>query len=346
MSKVLVVATSPETRGGITSVISAHQKGEQWSHYHCKWIVSHVDKGLIVKCITFFKGILSYMAFLPFAEIVHIHLSEAGSALRKSCFYILALVLRKKIVIHFHSFSSETTIKGKYAWLYKFLFSHADVIIVLSNFWKDEVNKEFKLGEKVIVVYNPCTGISNTNIYKKERIILYAGVLNQRKGYADLINAFSRIAHKYPDWRVVFAGTGELAEGKRLAHKLGIETQVMFPGWVTDDKKDAIFKESSIFCLPSYAEGFPMAVLDAWFYGLPVITTPVGGIPDVAVDGENMLLFSPGDIVELAEKLEILISDSALRERMSEESLQLARGKFGIDTVTKQIGEIYKRLLG
>lgn len=49
-----------------------------------------------------------------------------------------------------------------------------------------------------------------------------------------------------------------------------------------------------------YTVGFPMGVIDAWVYGLPVITTPVGGIPDIAIDGKNMLLFTPGDIDALA----------------------------------------------
>lgn len=77
----------------------------------------------------------------------------------------------------------------------------------------------------------------------------------------------------------------------------------MFLGWVSGEAKDNAFKEAMIFCLPSYAEGFPMSVLDAWSYGLPVITTPVGGIPDVAQDGVNMLLFNPGDIDMLAKQM-------------------------------------------
>ena len=87
-----------------------------------------------------------------------------------------------------------------------------------------------------------------------------------------------------------------------------------------------------------------MAVLDAWAYGLPVITTPVGGIPDIAKDSENLLLFNPGDIKMLAHQIERMITDSTLRENISKESIKLAQTTFNIDTINRQIGEIYEKL--
>lgn len=87
-----------------------------------------------------------------------------------------------------------------------------------------------------------------------------------------------------------------------------------------------------------------MAVLDVWAYGLPVITTPVGGIPDVAKDGENMLLFNPGDIDALAVQLERMITDGALRERITEASKDFAANKFNVNTINKQLGDLYEEL--
>jgi glycosyltransferase involved in cell wall biosynthesis len=95
--------------------------------------------------------------------------------------------------------------------------------------------------------------------------------------------------------------------------------------------------------LPSYAEGFPMAVLDAWAYGLPVITTPVGGIPDVAIDGSNMLLFNPGDLQSLSEKLEIMISDAAMRDRISKASLEFSLNQFSLNAIVNDLESIYNK---
>lgn len=115
---------------------------------------------------------------------------------------------------------------------------------------------------------------------------------------------------------------------------------------MSGQNKDEIFRQASVFCLPSYAEGFPMAVLDAWAYGLPVITTPVGGIPDVAIDGENMLLFNPGDIDMLAIQLERMITNNRLREHISAASYEFANHKFNIDTINQQLDDLYTELSG
>ena len=248
------------------------------------------------------------------------------------------------MIVHFHSFSPETTIKSKYGKIYKYLFSSADIVIVLSQLWKKYVEEAFGLCDKVRVVYNPCTAEVYPQHYERKNQILYAGTVNARKGYKDMIAAYASIAKEFPEWRIVFAGNGEVEQGKKLASDLGIAAQTEFLGWVSGNEKDKAFKEASIFCLPSYAEGFPMAVLDAWSYGLPVITTPVGGIPDVAEDGKNMLLFTPGDVQALARLFEWMIEDIQMRQRIAGESVRLAATTFYQDVINRQIGELYKNL--
>lgn len=345
MPRVLVVATSPKTRGGITSVLKAHEKGEQWKEYHCKWIVSHIDKGPFAKVCTLLWGVVEYMVLLPWAKLVHIHLSEPTSAKRKLIFFKPAKWFGKKIVVHFHAFSPKTTINGPHGDVYRYIFSNADVVVVLSNFWKEAVNKSFNLGGKVRVIYNPCTVVQDSKKYEKTNSILYAGALNIRKGYADLVKAFAKVANVHPDWNVVLAGNGEIEQAHNLALNLGINNQVKILGWVSGSQKDQAYKEAKIFCLPSYAEGFPMAVLDAWAYGLPVVTTPVGGIPDIAEDGKNLLLFSPGNIAKLADCLDLLMSNESLRDKIASESVYLASTTFNVNTVNSQLRALYKELL-
>lgn len=346
MAKILVIATSHKTRGGITSVINAHKKGEQWQEFHCKWIETHIDKGAEWKILYLIKGWLAFICLLPFCKLVHIHMSEPPSAIRKCLFVPLAKLLGKKVIVHFHAFSPDTTINSKYKNIYKYLFSQADCVIVLSQLWKNYVNEIFDLGDKVRIIYNPCTSEVSNKTYQKKKQILYAGTVNARKGYVDMIKAFAKIANRYPDWKIVFAGNGEVKQGEELAKDLKIERQAVFLGWVSGDAKDKVFKESEIFCLPSYAEGFPMAVLDAWAYGLPVITTPVGGIPDIAIDGKNMLLFNAGDINKLAENIQKLIDCDKLRNNIIKESIKLSHTTFNIDTINSQIGRLYKELIG
>lgn len=346
MKKVLIIATSHLTRGGITAVIKAHQKGEQWEKFHCKWIETHIDKSKIYKLLYFITGWIKFIVLLPNYQIVHIHLSEPASAIRKCFFLPFAYILNKKIIIHFHAFSPETSINSRYKKIYHYLFTHANKIIVLSQLWEKYVNETFKdLKGKVQVIYNPCTSVILADKYPSKKYILYAGTINQRKGYKDLIIAFSQISSKYPDWKIIFAGNGEIDKGRQLARHLNIEKQINFLGWVSGKEKDKIFKEAQIFCLPSYAEGFPMAILDAWSYSLPVITTPVGGIPDIAENGKNLLLFQPGNTQQLAQQISLLIENEELRSRLSNASKTLSNTIFNLNIINKQIGDLYSKLL-
>lgn len=343
--KVLVVATSRKTRGGITSVVKAHEKGPQWKEFHCHWVQTHRDGPSWRKIAYFISGLFDFLIRIPFYDIVHIHFSNGNSMRRKLIFARMAKRMRKKIIIHFHAFDPDTTIHGKDTNLYGQLFRMADGIIVLSNWWRDEVIKAFPgIGHRVYVLYNPCEEIQLVHTNSTNPQILYAGTVNSRKGYEDLIKAFSIIAPNHPTWTISIAGNGEIENGRKIAQELGISAQVEFLGWVTGEAKHRVFQEASIFCLPSYAEGFPMAVLDAWAYGLPVVTTPVGGIPDIAKEGDNMLLFNPGDTDNLAKQLERLITDLTLRKHIAEESEKLAHGLFSINTINLQLAEIYRTI--
>lgn len=343
--RVLVVATSRKTRGGITSVVKAHERGKQWKEYNCKWIETHIDHGTLAKLGYFLRALVEFSILIWSTDLVHIHFSEPPSAIRKSIFLFMARLAKKKVVVHFHAFSPETTIESKFKPVYKYIFTHADAAIVLSQYWKETVNKAFRLGDKVRIIYNPCVAEVSDKEYDKGNYILYAGTLNQRKGYVDLIKAFALIANKHSDWKVVFAGNGEVEKGKELAKEKKIAEQCVFTGWISGDDKDRWFKQSHIFCLPSYAEGFSMAVLDAFAYGLPVITTPVGGIPDVAKNGENMLLFRAGDIKGLAKQLDRLINDKDLYDKLSKASKYFADDVFNIKVINKHIGDLYAEML-
>lgn len=352
MPKVLVVATSRKTRGGITSVVKAHEQGKQWEHYHCLWIETHRDKGIFTKFFYLIRGFVDFLFLMPVYDLAHIHMSEPMSAIRKVPFMAWAKLWKKKTIVHFHAFSPETTVRSRFAFLYCYLFGNADRVVVLSEYWKHEVLKEIP-SAKVTVIYNPClahvtkpsAGFADYDGPQPHtHSILYARTVNRRKGYTDMIKAFAKIAKRYNNWQLVFAGNGEIESGKNLAEELGISDQILWLGWVSGADKDRAFQEATVFCLPSYAEGFPMSVLDAWSYGLPVITTPVGGIPDVARDGENMLLFEPGDVDGLAKCMERMITDKELCNKISRASLEFARTTFNIDTINRHIGKLYSEV--
>lgn len=94
--KVLVVATSRKTRGGITSVVKAHETSKQWRKFHCKWIETHRDGNNIRKLWYLGTALIEYICLLPFYDIVHIHVGLRTSVRRKLIFAHIARLLKKK----------------------------------------------------------------------------------------------------------------------------------------------------------------------------------------------------------------------------------------------------------
>ena len=341
MNKVLIVATSRKTRGGISAVIEKYRQTPFWEKNNCVWIEDHIDRNAFLKIWYFIKGFVTFLFQLPKARIVHFHFSYP---LREVPFLFAAKLAGKRVISHLHACSAEDTIEGPRSSVYKYFFSRSDLVIVLSEYWEDKVKALVGEKPRVAVLYNPCEEVKNVQKEKKECVILYAGSVIPRKGYETLIRAFAQAKDQCPGWRVELAGNGEIERAKEIAEEEGVSEVIRCLGWVRDEAKDAAFSRASIFCLPSYAEGFPMAVLDAFSYGLPVITTPVGGIPDVAMDGENMLLFEPGNISELAQKIVALASNQELMSKLSAESVRLAKDVFSIQAACNVLQGYYDSL--
>lgn len=345
MARVLVVATSRKTRGGITSVVKAHETGAQWKKYHCRWIQTHRDGNTLRKLWYLFSALVEYVCLLPFYDIVHIHAGLKTSVSRKIVFAKIARVFNKKIIVHFHPSTEKHLFDGQFKYKIEELFSYADLLLVLSPQWIHWINQAYPDRKfRMRVLYNPCPMVDR-DFSKKKKQILFAGTLNERKGYNRLLSAFAKIAPQYKDWKVVFAGNGEIDKAKEQQRQLGIpECQAEYLGWVSGNEKEKAFQEASVYCLPSWGEGFPMGVLDALAYGIPVITTPVGGIVDVMTDGVNGLIYDVYNIDKLSECLSALMSSQELREKIIREADKLVSGVFNIKNITSRLDKIYSSL--
>lgn len=341
--KVLVVATSRKTRGGITSVVKAHETGEQWKKYHCRWIQTHRDGPTWRKLWYLVTALIEYIILLPFYDIVHIHVATTVSAKRKYLFFKLAKLYGKKVIFHFHPSNEKFLFEPENQKLYRYLFSNADLVLVLSEQWKRWIKEALGLTEHIEVLYNPCPKVNRTEAYR-EKVILFAGTIIPRKGYETLIRAFGKIATKYPNWKVYLAGNGETDKAQEIISMLKIDNQVKLLGWVSGEKKERAFQKASIFVLASDGEGFPMGVLDAWAYGIPCVMTPVGGIPDLVKDGADGLIFPVGDIDKLATCMEKLITNDNMRMRIVENTDKMVYGMLSVEQINKRLGQIYKKV--
>jgi len=110
-------------------------------------------------------------------------------------------------------------------------------------------------------------------------------------------------------------------------------------------KADAL-AAADVFVLPSYAEGMPMAILEAMAAGMAIIATPVGSIGEAVTDGQEGFLVAPGDVEALAGRIAALDGDFELRRRMGQAARQTAERRFAIDLVARQVAELYAAVAG
>jgi len=154
----------------------------------------------------------------------------------------------------------------------------------------------------------------------REKTILCVGTIGPRKGQTLLVQAFEKIATRYPDWNLVLAGRGaepslvEEIEAIRIHSHL--EHRIRHVEDLSDQAIAELMRTSEIFAMPSLLEGLGLSLQEALFYGCACVGSRVGGIPELIDNGANGLLVSPGNADELAVALDRLISDAALRHRL------------------------------
>jgi poly(glycerol-phosphate) alpha-glucosyltransferase len=123
---------------------------------------------------------------------------------------------------------------------------------------------------------------------KGKKRMLFLSRIHPKKGLPHLLRAWQKLASQFPDWRLLIAGNDQLgheAELKKLTSELGLLTSVIFLGPLYGETKKQALAGADIFVLPSFSEGFSMAVLEAAACGLPVLLTPQCNFPELAAAG-------------------------------------------------------------
>jgi glycosyltransferase involved in cell wall biosynthesis len=175
--------------------------------------------------------------------------------------------------------------------------------------------------------------------------IAFMGRLGQRKGVYDLLEAFRRVSEELPNVQLLLGGDGEIEQVRKEVLRCGLEDRVQILGWVNGQDKFDVFDQADIYVLPSYNEGLPGSILEAMASSTPIISTPVGGIPEAVNEGVNGYLVDPGDVDSLYSRLLMLCKDSGLRLRMGEASRKLVEEKFDIKEIVNKVIIVYQDIL-
>ena len=340
--KVLVVAPGLTARGGIVSVLRLHMVLPAWKAMNCELLSTYADRNVLRKIALALTAYLKAPFKIAKADIVHVHLAGQVSLLRKLPIAATTLLLGKRLIVHVHASSPDSLFCQTPSWAVRFVLGRADLILALSNSWADTIRCHLPQA-KISVLPNPVRIFSAA----KERLVetvLFVGKLEARKGYDTLLQAIPAILQKHPQTRFVFAGHGELDNARNQAARLGIASSVSLLGWTGEAEMERLYRNASIFCLPSRNEGVPMSVLEAMSHGVPVVCTPVGGLPEFIAHGRNGLLTSVGDPHSIAENILLLLDNPQYAASLGSAGRRTVQQLCSLDVVDEKLQKIYTEL--
>ena len=289
---------------------------------------------------------LTMLAARGEVDLLHIHLSVRGSSYRKAVLARLARALSVPYVVHLHGTDYKEFWESTHPMLRSELsrmIAGCARFIVLGDFWA-RVMRDLQpgFGRKIVVLPNATAAAPTPQETRDPATpqITFLGQLGQRKGSADLLQALSTLQH-LPGWTATLAGDGPIAETRQLVRQLGLDGRVRVPGWVGTAERTSLLQVSDMLVLPSYAENLPMVILEAFAHGVPVISTPVGAIPEVVSPEHNGLLVKPGDVKGLASAIERLLLDASLRQRMADAARHDHAEKFEMNGYLHRLSDLW-----
>jgi glycosyltransferase involved in cell wall biosynthesis len=171
-----------------------------------------------------------------------------------------------------------------------------------------------------------------------------AGRLSPEKGYCHLVDAAAEVVRTHPEAGFLLFGSGPLHESlARQIKNYNLQNNFVLAGFRPD--LDRWLPNFDAFVLPSYTEGLPNVVLEAFAARVPVVATAVGGTPEVIEDGQNGYLTPAGESCVLARRIDQLLRDARLRETMGMSGYYRVRDHFTFDVQARQYRQLFQELL-
>lgn len=240
----------------------------------------------------------------------------------------------------------------------KWSLKRADLIVVESNFVKDDIFKNFNIPKnKVRVIYNGIGGhfrvrkdLPKEHIMKKYNIkypyILFVGTLEPKKNLVRLVEAFSQLLRSQTrKFNLVLAGSkGCLNYREKIEQKikdLNLEKEVILTGYIQDEDLPKLYASAELFVFPSIFEGFGIPPLEAMASGLPVIASNAASLPEVV--GDAGILVNPFSTEAIAKAISSCLSDDKLTKILIHKGLKRAK-LFSWEVTARQTLALYKEL--
>jgi N-acetyl-alpha-D-glucosaminyl L-malate synthase BshA len=250
---------------------------------------------------------------------------------------------------------TDITLVGRdktYSPVVTFSMNESAAITAVSNNLRDETYKNFKMEKDIEVIYNfvdakrfnkkPVTPFKQLIAPNNEKILLHASNFRKIKRVQDVVYIFEKVNKKIPS-KLLFVGDGpERSFIEDLCRKTCVRTDIRFLG--RQEEMEEILAISDLFLLPSEYESFGLVALEAMAASVPVISTNVGGLPEININGVTGFLSKVGDVEDMSNNIIKILSDEKAFEKMKENALAQAM-KFDITNIVPQYEDLYRKVL-
>ncbi|MDB5916193.1 MAG: hypothetical protein JWR40_427 [Massilia sp.] len=347
-----MIGTAPGGRGGVASVVEVLRQGGLFERESVRYLSSHREGSRAAKAAAAANALwrTSLACLRERPAVVHAHAASRASFVRKSLLLLIARGAGCRTIFHLHGAEFDLFAGAESGPMLRWWIRHtlecSSVVIALSDSWAGFL-RGFAPAARIVVVPNSVPlppGPDIDRAFEQPGRVLFLGRVDAGKGVFELLEAVASLAPAFPELQLVIGGVGELDRVRRRADELGIGERVALPGWIDAAGKARELALAQLFCLPSHAEGLPMALLEAMAAAKAVVSTTVGGIPEAVLDGANGLLVAPGDAEALAKSLRALLHDAALRARLGDAARATVRERFSTEAALGQLSALYREL--
>lgn len=284
-------------------------------------------------------------------DILHVHyaIPHATSA------YLARQILgsdRPRIITTLHG--TDITLVGRdpsYLDIVRYSIEHSDAVTAVSEYLKKETIDYFGISKPIEVIHNffiprPEAGLSS-DIHDrccsgKEKLILHSSNYREVKRPDDVIEVFARIHEKVPSKLLLLGAGSGMEKIRQVVQQKGLNDAVTYLGVSRDI--DRYVASSDLFLLPSEQESFGLAALEAMAYGVPVVASDAGGLPELIENGVSGFMAPVGDVAQMAADGVRLLTDSALHAQVSKAAKKRADEQFGIERILPLYEALYARL--